>query len=93
MMINVYMLEAIKNRVSPDDIEGDLQLKWIEGQLQFLSILKTDSGQLIVRNNAKVLIPLADKKQIIDILHANHAGDKSMIGTAKGPLLVASNEG
>ena len=41
-------------------------------------VAKTNSGELIVRNNCKILIPLAERKQILDTLHANHVVDKGM---------------
>ena len=43
-----YMLQAISDRVSPKDIQEESELKRIEGMLQFLSVMQTDSGQLVI---------------------------------------------
>ena len=67
------MINDIKNRIKPKDMNESSELKKIEGEIKNLSIHTMENGkQLIVRNGCEVLIPKKGRKEIIEILHQTH---------------------
>ena len=51
--------------------------------MQFISVLKTRNGELLVRDSKEVLIPAEERKEIIEILQANHSTKEAMMAQAK----------
>ena len=75
----IRMINDIKNRIKPKDMNESSELKKIEGEIKNLSIHTMENGkQLIVRNGCEVLIPKKGRKEIIEILHQTHLETESM---------------
>ena len=71
-------------------MEADCELKKMEGMLQDLSIHQTSSGkQLILKNSLEVLIPEAERKQLLRTLHDTHLESDNMKRLARGKFFWA----
>lgn len=83
----VQMLTDVENGVSPGDIGEGSELKRVEGVLQHLgTVTLPDGNRLILRNGCEVLVPLSERKRILETLHLDHMSDGTMIRQVKNRI-------
>ena len=79
------MIYHVSNKTPVREIEEDCELKKMEGMMKDLSIHKTTSGkELILKNSLEILIPEAERKNLLQILHDTHLESDAMKRLARG---------
>ena len=58
-----YIIESIKSKIKTTEINENSELKKMEGDMKFLSVNQTKQGEIVVRNNSEILIPLIFRKK------------------------------
>ena len=77
-----YMVNAIKEKISPREIKEESELKKIEGSFQSLSLYKTNEGEILVGDGEEILIPKPYREDMLKELHSSHLSDTSMLNLA-----------
>ena len=79
------MIFHITNETPVRNMEEDCELKKMEGLLKDLSIYMTSSGkELILKNSLEILIPEAERKNLLQTLHDTHLESDYMKRLARG---------
>ena len=76
----IEMMNYIENDTDFDDIAKDCELKQMGEFMDRMSIVTLDAGTcLIVKDETEILIPMSQRKQMVDTLHFSHSAADSMI--------------
>ena len=76
----IEMMNYIECYTDFNDIAPDCELKQMKEFMDRMSIVTLDEGtRQIVKDETEILIPMCQRKQMVDTLHFSHSAAESMI--------------
>ena len=81
------MSRDIKNIVDRNELPATSDLLKMEEELNVISVIALEEGDILVKDGTEVLIPKAQMKPMLAKLHATHLSDTSMLKIARGSFL------
>ena len=85
----VCMLNDIENSVQGKDLDEASELKSIQGMLGELCVTVLPEGNpMVVRNGVEILVPLGERRRILETLHLDHTCDETMIRQCNGRVTL-----